>query len=90
MGTTLEQAINAEAATSAAQKTTQLNFLGTSTRALEKADLEAIIAMDYDGMTGITADNIHEVRELIKWRIENDFTVLPFTGLDLGSNAVYF
>lgn len=90
MGTTLEQAINAETTTTAGEKTTQLNFLSASSKALEKADLEAIISLDYDGVTSITLDNIHEVKQLIKWRIENDFTILPFNSLNLGSNDVYF
>jgi|GEM_PF-3452103 len=90
MGTTLEQAINAETTTTSAQKTTQLALLSTSTRGLEQADVETIISGDHDGATGLTLDNQHEIRALIQWRIENDLPILPFTGLNLGSNYVVF
>lgn len=90
MATTLEQAINAETATTAGQKTTQLAFLSAASKALEQTDLETIISGDHDGATGLSLDNLHEVRELIQWRIENDLPILPFTGLTLGTNFVVF
>lgn len=90
MGTTLETAINNESGTTSGQKTTQLAFLSTSAKALEQTDLERILKGDLDGLTGVTTDDIHDVNDLAVWRIENNFPILPFTGLDLTDAQVMF
>ncbi len=90
MGTTLETAINNETATTSGEKTTQLAFLSASAKALEQADLEKILKKDFDGLTGVSTDDIHDVNDLAVWRIENDYPILPFTGLDLTDAFVMF
>lgn len=84
-GDTLEQAINNENGVTGADKTTQLGFLGTAAKGLYQSDIEGIISGDHSQ----TAETVGELKSLVKWRIENDKTVLPFTNLDLGSLDVH-
>lgn len=77
---TLESAINSESATDSSQKTTQLAFLSSNAKALSKSDLEHIMEGNIENRNE-TLHDIHGIRDLMTYRIQEHLPILPFSGL---------
>ena len=79
--TSLEGAINEEPDIDDASKQHQIGLLSSGAKQLTQEQLESIIEGNIQPFDQVSLQDIHGVRELIKWRIRNDLPILPFDDL---------
>jgi len=85
---TLEDAINGEEI-DALRKSQQLAILTDGAKAMGKNDLEHLMKGEF-GDVSCSAQDIHSLMELAKYRIEHNMTFYPFQDMVLGINFAMY
>ena len=89
MELTLKTAIENEQGTTTDQKSEQIQILTKNAQEINKSDLEKIMKGELKGVS-YNMDDMHSLKSLAVFRIENELPMYPFSGFKLGKGWVKY